>query len=49
VIIFAVALIVTARGRMRRPSTRSVYDRVPVVGLGTDAAPAPGPRPASTR
>jgi drug/metabolite transporter (DMT)-like permease len=47
VIIFAVALIVTARGRMKRPSQARTDDRDPAVVAGT-AVPAPAPRPASS-
>jgi drug/metabolite transporter (DMT)-like permease len=52
VIIFAVALIVTARGRMKRPDPIRGDDREPVVGPGSapasGAVPAPAPRSAST-
>ena len=47
VIIFAVALIVTARGRMRQPSPTAMDDLEPAV-IAAAAVPAPKPRPASS-
>jgi drug/metabolite transporter (DMT)-like permease len=49
VIIFAVALIVTARGRMRRPTPRTADDDAPAVEPATGPVPIPAPRPVSTR
>jgi drug/metabolite transporter (DMT)-like permease len=48
VIIFAVALIVTARGRMQRPEPVRPGDRVPVIGPAPGSVPAPTPTTAST-
>lgn len=50
VIIFAVALIVTARGRMQRPDRIRGDDREPAVGPGpaSGSVPVPAPRSAST-
>jgi drug/metabolite transporter (DMT)-like permease len=52
VIVFAVALIVTARGRMKRPEPVRGDDRAAAVGPGTGLASgpvtAPTPRSAST-
>jgi drug/metabolite transporter (DMT)-like permease len=51
VIVFAVALIVTARGRMQQPDSVRPDDRDPAVSAGTTSAsgnvPAPAPRSAS--
>jgi hypothetical protein len=48
VIIFAVALIVTARGRMRRPSDAASEHR-DIAASSIRPTPAPAPRSASTR
>jgi drug/metabolite transporter (DMT)-like permease len=52
VIVFAVALIVTARGRMHRPDSVQTDDRDPAISPGAGPAsgsiPAPTPRSAST-
>jgi drug/metabolite transporter (DMT)-like permease len=50
VIIFAVALIVTSRGRMQRPDRVRSDDREPAVGpgLASGSVPVPAPRSAST-
>lgn len=52
VIVFSVALIVTARGRMKGPGPIRTDDRAPVIGPGAGSAskpvPAPAPGSAST-
>jgi drug/metabolite transporter (DMT)-like permease len=49
VIVFAVALIVTARGRMKRPGQVDAGDRASVVDArpGSASGPVPGPAPRS--
>jgi uncharacterized membrane protein len=52
VIVFAVALIVTARGRMKRPGEVDAGERAPLVDNSAASAsgpvPAPAPRSAPT-
>ena len=49
VIVFAVALIVTARSRMKQPNPRATDEAEPAVIAVAGAVPAPAPRSASTR